>query len=252
MIKVVLLGAGNVGTHLFRVLHQAKDISLIQWYNRSEKALEEGKNLTTTTTNLQHIVAADLYLIAVADAALQEVSQALEHRKGLIAHTAGSVPMNQLKKHNKHGVFYPLQSFSKQKQVDFNQIPLCLEANTPANLSLLKKVAHSLGGPIHFIDSTQRKALHIAAVFVNNFTNHLYTIGHNICQKEGMPFSILQPLIKETADKIAELSPMAAQTGPALRKDQKTITHHIEQLTSLNQKKLYESLTNSIQHYHGR
>lgn len=251
MIKVVLLGAGNLGTHLFRALRDAENISLVQWYNRSSPSLEAGKNHLQTTTDLNQIVEADVYLLSVSDSVLLKLGQVLEERNGLVAHTAGSVPMRALAANKNHGVFYPLQTFSKQKQVDFHQIPICVEANTDRNLTLLKSIATALGGPIHLIDSSQRKALHVAAVFVNNFVNHLYSIGHSICQEKEVPFSILQPLIQETADKVLSLSPREAQTGPALRNDATTVNQHLEQLTTEHQKLLYQSLTNSIQLYHG-
>ena len=231
MIKVVLLGAGNVGTHLFRALMAAENISLLQWYNRSSAALQEGEGKVETTTAIDELVEADLYLLSVSDAHLAALCKALGERQSLVAHTAGSIPMELLEQHKNHGVFYPLQTFSKQKSVDFQQIPLCLEANTANNLALLKQVASALGGPIHFIDSTQRKALHIAAVFVNNFVNYLYTVGAQLCEEHQVPFSVLQPLIAETADKIKTLPPQQAQTGPAVRGDQLVLNEHLNQLT---------------------
>lgn len=248
MIKVVLLGAGNVGTHLFRVLHKAENISLIQWYNRSAQSLEEGKGKVKTLTQLDELVPeADLYLLSVSDDNIPELSSKLKSCKGIIAHTAGSVSMETLNQCKDHGVFYPLQTFSKQKKVDFEQVPLCLEANTEENFTLLKKVAIALGGPTHKIDSTQRKALHIAAVFVNNFVNHMYAVGEQLCQEHQVPFSILQPLIAETADKIKSLSPKAAQTGPALRGDQQVLKDHLSLLTKTTQKELYQLISTAIQ-----
>ena len=138
MIKVVLLGAGNVGTHLFRALMAAENISLLQWYNRSATALQEGEGKLKTTTTIDELLEADLYLLSVSDAHLATLSEALRERQGLVAHTAGSIPMELLAQHKNHGVFYPLQTFSKQKAVDFQQIPLCLEANTANNLGLLR------------------------------------------------------------------------------------------------------------------
>ena len=157
--------------------------------------------------------------------------------------------MELLAQHKNHGVFYPLQTFSKQKAVDFQQIPLCLEANTENNLALLKQVASALGGPIHFIDSSQRKALHIAAVFVNNFVNHLYTVGAQLCEEHQVPFSVLQPLIAETADKIKTLPPQQAQTGPAVRGDQLVLNEHLNQLTKSTQKELYSLISAAIQQH---
>ena len=246
MIKIVLLGAGNVGTHLHKVLQNKEDLQLIQWYNRS---LSSEKEPTTcpVTQDLNNIVEADLYLLSVSDSAIPTLSKALKNKNGLIVHTAGSVSMDVLNTHKNHGVFYPLQTFSKNKEVDFSQIPLCLEANKKENLDLLKRVAFAIGGPIHLIDSVQRKALHVAAVFVNNFTNHLYTIGENLCKEHNLPFSVLQPLIAETADKIKYLPPSLAQTGPAARGDQKVLADHLQHLTKKSHQELYQLISSSIQ-----
>ena len=246
MIKIVLLGAGNVGTHLFKVLQNKEDLQLIQWYNRS-LSIEKESTTCPVTQDLNNIVEADLYILSVSDSAIPRLSKALESKNGLIVHTAGSVSMDVLNTHKNHGVFYPLQTFSKNKSVDFEKIPLCLEANKEENLQLLKKLAQAIGGPIHLINSTQRKALHVAAVFVNNFTNHLYTIGEDLCIEHNLPFSVLQPLIAETADKIKYLPPSQAQTGPAVRGDQKVLADHLQHLTKESQQKLYQLISASIQ-----
>ena len=246
MIKIVLLGAGNVGTHLYKVLQNKEDLQLIQWYNRS-LSFEKEPTTCPVTQDLNNIVEADLYILSVSDSAIPRLSKALESKNGLIVHTAGSVSMDVLNTHKNHGVFYPLQTFSKNKSVDFEKIPLCLEANKEENLQLLKKLAQAIGGPIHLINSTQRKALHVAAVFVNNFTNHLYTIGEDLCIEHNLPFSVLQPLIAETADKIKYLPPSQAQTGPAVRGDQKVLADHLQHLTKESQQKLYQLISASIQ-----
>ena len=251
MIKVSLIGAGNVGFHLHAVLQKTAGVEIVQWYNRTKSTLALYAGATNTTDNLSELLEADIYLVSVSDDHIEKLSTLLKKRKGIIAHTAGSVPINVLKAHENHGVFYPLQTFSKQKTVDLNNIPLCLEANNSHSLKLLQQLAECLGGPIHSIDSVQRKALHIAAVFVNNFTNHLYSIGASLCQEHNVPFSVLQPLIAETADKIQSLSPLEAQTGPALRKDNTTIENHLSLLTQEAHKKIYSLLTTSIQQHHG-
>ena len=247
MIKVVLLGAGNVGTHLCKALKNKEGLQLIQWYNRSLNSLEKESAAIAVTQDLNDIVEADLYIISVSDSAIPAISKALEGKNGLIAHTAGSIPMEVLGAHKNHGVFYPLQTFSKQKEVDFSQIPLCLEANLSENLNMLKKVAQAIDGPVHLINSAQRKALHVAAVFVNNFTNHLYTIGEELCKAHKVPFSVLQPLIAETADKVRHLPPSLAQTGPAVRGDQKILDDHLQYLTQESHQKLYQLISASIQ-----
>ena len=247
MIKIVLLGAGNVGTQLCRALQNKEGIQLVQWYNRSKNDRDEATTSLPLTQDLNDIVEADLYLLSVSDTAIPAMSKALEGKNGLIAHTAGSIAMRALGKHQNHGVFYPLQTFSKQKEVDFCQIPLCLEANNEENLNLLKRVAQAIGGPVHLIDSIQRKALHVAAVFVNNFTNHLYAIGEELCKEHKVPFSVLQPLIAETADKIKHLPPSTAQTGPAARGDQMILEDHLQHLTKESHQKLYKLISASIQ-----
>ena len=249
MIKIVLLGAGNVGVNLFRALQKKKGIKVVQWFNRSTIPYDQEKIKVPTTSQLSEIVAADLYLISVSDSAITTTAKALENKKGLVAHTAGSVPLSILNQHQQQGVFYPLQTFSKQKEIHFNQIPLCLEANNDEDLALLRKVAESIGCPVHYINSRQRKALHVAAVFVNNFTNHLYAIGEELCREHHVPFTVLQPLIEETADKIKQLSPSAAQTGPAKRGDQNILEDHLKHLTKESHRQLYQLISSSIQQH---
>lgn len=138
-----------------------------------------------------------------------------------------------------------LQTFSKEKEVDFLTVPFCLEASNKEDYKLLETIATLIGEKIFAVNSKQRKALHVAAVFVNNFTNHLYKIGNDICEEHKVPFEILQPLIEETSQKIKTLSPKNAQTGPAVRKDNKTIENHLL-LLNKEQQKIYSLLTTSI------
>jgi predicted short-subunit dehydrogenase-like oxidoreductase (DUF2520 family) len=162
-----------------------------------------------------------------------------------VVHTSGSFAMKDLKNTTSKGVFYMLQTFSKDKEVDFSVVPFCLEAEHTADYLLLEKVARVLGVKVYPINSEQRKALHVAAVFVNNFTNHLYKIGNDICKEHQVPFEILEPLIQETSEKIKTLSPEKAQTGPAIRNDEKTIKNHLE-LLQKEQQEIYKLITQSI------
>lgn len=164
-----------------------------------------------------------------------------------MVHTSGSTDINVLDSKNRKGVFYPLQTFTKNKSVDFSQIPICIETEVPSDFEIIEKLAKSVSNSVYLINGNQRKALHVSAVFVCNFANHLFTIGNTICVENNIPFEILQPLIKETAEKIQSLSPSEAQTGPAIRNDQKTIEKHIDFLTNENQKEIYKILTKSIQ-----
>lgn len=251
MINLVILGAGNVATHLARAFSHAEDIKLKQVYNHKPEGLLSFKDITATTTDLNQLEKADVYLIALKDDVISEVAGLLEDNNALILHTSGSVPLQVLDKFRNHGVFYPVQTFSKKKAVNFGEIPICLEANTAENLEFLKDLAEKISNKTYEIDSEQRKALHLAAVFVNNFTNHLYRLGAEICEKNEIPFEILKPLIRETVDKLESLTPREAQTGPALRDDKKTISRHLALLDPKHQE-LYKILTQSIQELNGK
>ncbi|PRX50666.1 Rossmann-like and DUF2520 domain-containing protein [Salegentibacter salegens] len=251
MTEVVILGAGNVAFHLFRAFSEAENTRVIQVYNHREESLKDFKNLTDTTSNISDLKQADFYLLALKDDVISEITHNLKDKTGMVLHTSGAVNLNALDSVKNSGVFYPLQTFSKNKTVDFAEIPVCIEANSAENLKKIKKLAAEISKDVRAINSEQRKALHLAAVFVNNFSNHLYTIGAEICEKHQVDFSILKPLIRETASKIESLSPQDAQTGPALRNDQQTIEAHLA-LLSKNHKAIYNLLTQSIQDFHGK
>lgn len=244
MIKVILLGSGNVATHLFQAFSKANGVEVVQVFSRTiSKDFPE----TLQTSDYKEIKAADVYIICVSDSAISSVSSQLSFENRLVVHTSGSTDINVLDSKNRKGVFYPLQTFTKNKSVDFSQIPICIETEVPSDFEIIEKLAKSVSNSVYLINGNQRKALHVSAVFVCNFANHLFTIGNTICVENNIPFEILQPLIKETAEKIQSLSPSEAQTGPAIRNDQKTIEKHIDFLTNENQKEIYKILTKSIQ-----
>lgn len=244
MIKVILLGSGNVATHLFQAFSKANGVEVVQVFSRTiSKDFPE----TLQTSDYKEINAADVYIICVSDSAISSVSSQLSFENRLVLHTSGSTDINVLDSKNRKGVFYPLQTFTKNKSVDFSQIPICIETEVPSDFEIIEKLAKCVSNSVYLINGNQRKALHVSAVFVCNFTNHLYTIGNTICLENNIPFEILQPLIEETAKKIKSLSPSEAQTGPAVRNDKKTIEKHIDFLTNENQKEIYKILTKSIQ-----
>lgn len=250
MIKVVLFGTGNVASHLAKTFINATTIELVQIYSRSKKSLKQFNNIPTTT-NLNNLAKADVYIIAIPDDAIANFSKKIPKLNGLLVHTSGSVSMNSIDKQHTRGVFYPLQTFSKDTWVDFKKIPICIEAEQQQNVYLLEKLAKNISDKVFLINSKQRKSLHVAAVFVNNFTNHLYHIAHEICKEHAVPFEVLAPLIKETASKITNLSPYTAQTGPAKRNDIKTIKAHLA-LLKQEQQNIYKLLTQSIQQTYGK
>jgi len=251
MIKVVIIGAGNVAMHLYQSFSEEKQIDVIQVFNRNADHLNFVKDPETRVSNLNNIKDADLYLIAIKDKAIEELAAKLNVGHGIVAHTSGSQHMNALSKFENFGVFYPLQTFSKNKPVNFKEIPICLEANSQKSLDFLKEVTALVSEKIFEVSSEQRRALHVSAVFVNNFSNHLFALADDYCRENDLPFEILRPLIKETVSKIETLDPYTAQTGPALRNDQKTISAHLDLLDE-DRKKIYTILTESIQKLHGK
>lgn len=250
MINIVILGGGNVAWHLTNALLKNDAVNVVQVYNKSFEKISCFKNSTSITNNLSELKDADIYILAVSDNAISELSSALNLKNKLVVHTSGSMAMDELKSVSNKGVFYLLQTFSKERKIDFSTVPICVEAETDADLLLLETLAKSISKNCYRINSNQRKSLHVAAVFVNNFVNHLYHIGHEICEQNKVPFEILLPLILETANKITTLPPLEAQTGPAKRNDTKTIEKHTAMLTK-NQQEIYTLLTKSIYNTYG-
>ena len=252
MISVSIIGAGNVATHFYNVFEKSEQVSVVQWYSRDLNKITSYKNTVAITDQLLELEVADIYIVAISDDAISSVSKQLAFENRLVVHTSGSASIYDLDKKNKRGVFYPLQTFSKESEVDFKQIPICIETIGKKNFPLLKSLAAAIGSQVYKVNPDQRKALHLAAVFVNNFTNQLYRIAHEITESEGVEFDILKPLILETAKKAQNLSPYMAQTGPAKRNDKKTIKRHLKQLKSEHHKAIYTLLTESIKKTHGR
>lgn len=251
MINVVLLGTGNVATHLFEAFSASEKIAVRQVYNHAEGSLSQFKSKTKTTTNLKELFDADVFVLALKDDVIPEIAAQLQHKKELVVHTSGTVSLDALGKCRRSGVFYPLQTFSKNQPVK-SKIPFCLEAKHRKDLELLKELAGGISGKAYEISSEQRRKLHLAAVFVCNFVNHMYALGEELCTKNNVPFEILQPLIRETAKKVESSSPFEVQTGPAIRTDESTINAHLELLPTQQQKEIYQLLTNAIQSSHGK
>ncbi len=246
MIKVTVLGVGNLASHLIDICVASSSIHLQQIYNRTITKIEGYDEVTAITSDIHELEPADIYIIAVKDVVIDALAQQLQYVDGLVVHTSGATDLSPLEGLKRKGVFYPLQSFSKGKPVDFEKIPLCLEATNEADYTLLYRFANRISEQVYLLDAAQRKQLHIAAVFVNNFVNQLYVIGEQICEEHKIPFEILHPLILETAQKIGTNSPTSVQTGPAVRGDQKTIEIHKKSLSS-EQAILYSLLSKCIQ-----
>ncbi|MCZ4320257.1 DUF2520 domain-containing protein [Aequorivita viscosa] len=246
MIKVVLLGFGNVNHHLLNALYKSDKVSVIQVFNRNYiKMISPFENIPFTD-DISKIVNADIYIIGIPDDAIASFSESLPFQNKLVVHTSGGAAMNVLSSKNTRGIFYPLQTFSKQRPVNFVNIPICIEAENPKDLELLQSLGAAISENVVEISSEQRAKLHLAAVFVNNFVNYLYKVGSEVLEENNLPFELLKPLIAETASKIETLSPEEAQTGPAKRNDNKTIEKHLHLLENSDFKAFYELFTKAL------
>lgn len=248
--KIVLIGAGNVATQLGKTLH-LKGFKIVQVLSRTQKSAESLASIigARAISEFSEIITdADLYLISVPDDAISEIISKIKPVHGIVVHTSGAVGMDILKKSSGNfGVFYPLQTFSKFRETDFSVIPVCIEASDSETKKSLADVASKISNDVRFIDSFQRSRIHLAAVFVNNFTNYMYALGEKILDKNDISFDILQPLIRETAEKIKQQNPRKAQTGPAIRNDNKVILKHLEMLKDEPEiQKIYRLISEQI------
>jgi predicted short-subunit dehydrogenase-like oxidoreductase (DUF2520 family) len=191
---------------------------------------------------------ADIYLMAISDSAIEEVASRLGDRNALIVHTAGGIGLEVFGGMDRAGVLYPLQTFSMHRELDFREIPLCIEARKTSDLNLLRSLAGALSRRVIALDTEQRKHLHLSAVFANNFTNHMVCLGEAICREAGLPKDLLHPLLRETWAKLETLSAYDAQTGPARRADHKTQQQHIALLKDRLHREVYKKISESIQH----
>lgn len=246
MISITIIGSGNVAQHLIKAISKTTTLEVTQVYARNIDCVSHLIDSDKITNDISKLKNTDLYIISVSDDAIQSVSNSLFFSEKLVAHTSGSVAMEDLSDKNRKAVLYPLQTLSKKKEVDFTTVPLCIEAQNETDLHLLTEVAQHLSDHVYNVDSEQRKSLHVAAVFVSNFVNHLYKLGSDICIEHKVPFEILKPLILETSKKVQIMEPNEAQTGPAKRNDTSTINKHLAILTDENQKEIYKILTKSI------
>ena len=250
--RIALVGAGNVATHLGIALQQA-GWQIAQVYSRTEASASKLANrlqVPFVTSIAEVCTDADVYIVAVKDDALKSlIPELVKGRNGMFVHTAGSVPMKVWKDHTPcHGVLYPMQTFSKQKPVDFSKVSFFLEGDGEETLVQLRELASSLSVLVCDATSEQRMALHMAAVFACNFTNHMYALSAHLLEKNGLPFEAMLPLIDETARKVHDLAPKAAQTGPAIRKDMNVMNKHLDMLSGEpGLKELYEKISKSIQ-----
>lgn len=248
MLEITLVGYGNVGQQLAMALVEAPGISLKQIYTRTP--VENRHEGVPFVHELNDLLPTELVLLAVPDDAIPAVSNALPEGNALVAHTAGSVAMDVIKQ-ERRAVFYPLQTFSKERTPNWQEIPICIEAAHLRDLEQLLHLGQVISPKVYSIDSEARLRLHLAAVLVNNFGNYLMGMAGTQLEEAGLPSELILPLMQETIDKLKDLSPDQAQTGPAVRDDWSTMQRHLELLTDSDQKALYSLFSQLIQKQHG-
>jgi len=249
-MRVVIIGAGNVAS-VFGRLISAANHEIIQVYSRSISSAQSlGKEFGCSfVDNLEAVdLTADIYILAITDNALQSIQDSLFLGDKLVVHTAGSVSKKVLSNiSSQYGVMYPLQSLRKDQSADQSIIPLLIDANKESVLSIIEQFAFTLSSVVSIVGDEKRLCLHLAAVIVNNFTNHLYTLTAEYCKNEEVDFKMLQPIIEQTALRLRANLPADLQTGPAIRNDQSTLDKHIRALSNHPElKTIYLTFTESL------
>lgn len=246
--NVSFVGSGNVAYQLALALsqsgHQVLEVYSNSFDNAQELALKTNSKAISNIKDLSSQT--DFIIIAVSDDMVKYVSNEIENSNATVCHTSGSTDLNALKKHENHGVFYPLQTLSKSEKENFNNIPILIEANSENTLKEIEHLAKSISENVSGLNSSQRKSLHLSAVIANNFTNHIFTLLVKYCEQNNINFELLKPLIEKT------FKSSHPQTGPAKRGDQKVIYEHLEMLEDNPElKDLYENISNNISNYYG-
>ncbi|MGY8946739.1 MAG: Rossmann-like and DUF2520 domain-containing protein [Flavobacteriales bacterium] len=247
MIDVIIIGTGNISYHFSQVILNKDNLRLIEICGRKKSIPKYFNKSISYSNDISKIQSADIYLICVSDDAIDSISNQLNiNEKSVVVHSSGSTEMNCLSKHKKYGVLYPLQTFSVNSQVNFNNVPIIVEASSNDELIRIKELSSILSKKVIECNSKQRLSIHISAVFANNFSNHMNVIAEEILKANNVDPNILKPLILETSKKIQYLKLKNAQTGPAKRNDQITIGKHLNLLKETKHFDMYKTITEEI------
>ena len=244
-MQIVLIGSGNVAFHLAKAFSEAQ-IPISQIFGRNTTELQKISEQFSIPFSTETLADADLYIISVSDSSITEVSSLIKNKNVLVAHTSGSVSREALNGNYRKSVFYPLQTFSKSKNLDYSKIPFFIDAENENDEEILKNLASKIYKNVLLANDEKRKYIYLTAVFACNFVNHLYARAKEISDSQGIPFDYFLPLIDETTQKIHELEPKLAQTGPAIRNDEKVLKLHESLLTDEEKLKIYKTLNESI------
>ena len=247
-MKINIIGRGNVASQFVKKFNTIPKLKILHWYSRSfEKTVDN--NGIKRTNNLKDLKNADINFLMVSDDVVKKISKKITNNTFTV-HSSAIHNLEELNNKGGKGVFYPLQTFSKKKDVEFKNLPICIESDTKSNFLKLKNIIKLLEAKPVLMNSNNRKYLHLSATIVNNFTNHLYNNAKDICIENNIPFVLFKNLINETTSNALSLSPRNSQTGPAKRNDRETINKHLELLENNSFKKVYKTLTESIIKYY--
>ena len=244
-MKIAILGSGNVAYHLAKMFKE-KNIPISQIFGRNEKDLQEISEQFEIPFSTTELADAELYFIAVNDDAVAAISKNIKKQNSLVAHTSGSLPKEILEGNYRKASFYPLQTFSKSKTLQYSEIPFFVEAENEADSQILENLALKISEKVMKSDYEKRKYIHLTAVFACNFVNHLFARAKEISDSQQIPFHYFLPLIKETTSKIEKIEPKLAQTGPAIRNDEKILQLHEALITEEEHLKIYQVMNESI------
>ncbi|SDM07474.1 Rossmann-like and DUF2520 domain-containing protein [Chryseobacterium taihuense] len=243
-MQTVIIGSGNVAYHLAKAFKQ-NNIPLSQIFGRNQNELQKISSELNIPYSTQDLEDADLYIISVNDQSIEEVSGIISKKNCLVAHTSGSLPKEILAGEYRKSSFYLLQTFSKSKSLDYRKIPFFIETENIEDQQLLTELASKISANVMESTHEKRKYIHLTAVFACNFVNHLFARAKEISDSQDIPFDYFLPLIDETIQKIHEIDPKSAQTGPAVRNDQRVLQLH-EQLLKEESLTIYRTINNSI------
>ena len=251
-MNIVFIGSGNVATQMAPALKE-NGHEILCVYSRSIKNAKALSNILGCNycNKVQNIPSnADLYIVTLQDDFIEKIINQLNFQPACIVHTSGSKPLDIFPKRFKNaGVIYPLQTFTKNRKTNWATLPIFIEANNSKSRASVSKVAHSLSKNVQKANSLKRQQMHLAAVFANNFVNHLYSLSSELLKNEKISFDVLKPIILETTERILSADPAKIQTGPAKRKDFTTIKKHLNLLKAdKNKLKVYKTITESIIH----
>lgn len=248
-LKISFIGSGNVATQLAVALdrqgHQIQQVISKTEAHAYELARKFGAFYSSQISKLQGD--SDIIFLCVPDEEIAPIAKELQHTNAICVHCSGTTPMEVFGSHKAYGVFYPLQTFSKSRTANWLDVPILIEASDFEHLKQLRILADSISNKVVEANSAERKGYHLAAVWASNFSNHMYAVAEHLLRAQKLPFDLLKPLMLETTAKAVEMNPVQAQTGPAARKDRKTMQEHLALMDDPKLKMLYQAISDSIQ-----